>query len=238
METKDLIGHEVYWGKGKRLADIVAYKSGWFTIKDDNNEEHKVRAKDILLTETDQELVEGKSGVEVAEINDEVTPSATSSNVNSDGSYDCDCGNNFISPKEECFKCPVCGKWHRVRLHPKLEDYAKGLSTTPSGRDTVDINDEVASYMRGTEKSPTDTQTAYRLTEAKLNELYEEAWFSKAVQKEYNNSTGTMTEFLDDKYGHLNNGMIRMNLGNLLRSAIKRNRVIQDNIDAKEEGSK
>jgi len=88
-----------------------------------------------------------------------------------------------------------------VRLHPNMDNYVKGLGSTPSGRDTIDIDDDVAKQLRGM-----DFSTAAKAVARAMNEMGEK-------------TTGAA---LIEKYEHLNPGMQRMNLGNKLRGAIKR----------------
>jgi len=88
-----------------------------------------------------------------------------------------------------------------VRLHPKMENYVKGLGSTPSGRDTIDINDNVAEQLRGMNFKEAASAVAKSMTD--MGE--------KTTAKE-----------LVEKYDHLNPGMQRMNLGNRLRSCIRR----------------
>jgi hypothetical protein len=88
-----------------------------------------------------------------------------------------------------------------VRLYPKMENYVKGLGSTPSGRSTIDINDDVAEQLRGMNFKEAANCVAKAMTE--LGE--------KTTAKE-----------LVEKYDHLNPGMQRMNLGNRLRSSIRR----------------
>ncbi len=88
-----------------------------------------------------------------------------------------------------------------VRLHPNMENYVKGLGSTPTGRDTIDIDDDVAKQLRGM-----DFETAAKAV-AKTATALGEPYTGKE---------------LIEKYQHLNPGMQRMNLGNKLRGAIKR----------------
>jgi hypothetical protein len=89
----------------------------------------------------------------------------------------------------------------RVRLYPKMENYVKGLGSTPSGRDTIDIDDNVAVQLRGMDFKEAASAVAKAMTD--MGE--------KTTAKE-----------LIEKYDHLNPGMQRMNLGNRLRSCIRR----------------
>jgi len=82
-----------------------------------------------------------------------------------------------------------------------MENYVKGLGSTPSGRDTIDINDNVAEQLRGMNFKEAASAVAKSMTD--MGE--------KTTAKE-----------LVEKYDHLNPGMQRMNLGNRLRSCIRR----------------
>jgi hypothetical protein len=88
-----------------------------------------------------------------------------------------------------------------VRLYPNMENYVKGLGSTPSGRDTIDINDDVANQLRGMNFENAAKAVAKAVTALGEKTSYEE---------------------LMTKYEHLNPGMQRMNLGNKLRGAMKR----------------
>lgn len=88
-----------------------------------------------------------------------------------------------------------------VRLYPKMENYVKGLGSTPSGRDTIDIDDDVAKQLRGM-----DFESAAKAVAKAVTSLGEK----------------TTAAELMGKYEHLNPGMQRMNLGNKLRGAMKR----------------
>lgn len=79
-------------------------------------------------------------------------------------------------------------------IKANIENYNVDKKTkTPSGRPAVDSNDKVAKALRG----------------GSLEDAYREA--SKA--------TGIAMTQLKEKYGKLNPGMQRMNLGNRIRGA-------------------
>lgn len=219
-EAQELIGSEVYWNQEKKMADIVAVKSGWVTIKTDDGEQHKVRAKSITLMDSEEDIVEQDGEITTVEAPEgEVDPSKASSAVALEVGMEveCGCGNTFPAPKIDSYKCPNCGVWHHVRLHPDMERYVKGMDATASGRDTVDINDEVATELRGLR-----LEDLYFHVCDKLMELDEKARFSKAMARDFVKSENTCSTYLENRYGHLNPGMQRMNLGNLLRGAYKR----------------
>lgn len=224
--AEKLIGKEVTLAKDNSLGDITAYAKGWFTVTTDDGEEHKVRAKGFTLMDSDDEVVEEGGETIVKEITEDPSESSVpsaSAPVEVGGEITCFCGQTFAIPKTECFKCPACGKWHQVRLHPNLENYVKGMAGTPSGRDSLDIDDAVATNLRGM-----DLDTLYKYVCKQLMELDTNARFSKAMAKQFKATNMSCGQFLEERYGNLNNGMQRMNLGNLLRGAIKRNADIKD----------
>jgi len=233
MESKEvgaLIGKEVYWTANKCYADIVSYEKGWVTIKDDDDAEHKVRAKAIVLMDSDEDLVEGEEGLETAPVD----PSSSSSEADSEVEagpmeISCSCGLCFVAPKLESFQCPDCGAWHQVRLHPDLSRYIKGMAATASGRDTVDIDDPVATILRGL-----NLNELYPKICSELEKLDEKARFSAAMNSAFKKNDSDCSEFLQGRYAELNEGMQRMNLGNLLRGAQKRQDVLNLVADRKE----
>jgi hypothetical protein len=117
-------------------------------------------------------------------------------------------------------KCPTCGFWLHVRLFPDLTRYVRGLGVTPSGCDTLDIADATADLLRGL---PLDE--LYQTVTVHLVECGKEA-MSKSFIKEFGKDRGwnrtEIMNFLNNRYWERNPGMQRMNLGNILRSAMKR----------------
>jgi len=114
-------------------------------------------------------------------------------------------------------KCPTCGRWLHVRLFPNLENYVRGLGTTPSGNDTLDINDDTAALLRGM-----GLEDLYAVASQELESLGRES-MSKSFLKGYGVDTpwdaDTIHAYLTNRYADRNPGMQRMNLGNLLRAA-------------------
>lgn len=113
--------------------------------------------------------------------------------------------------------CSCCGHTMEVKLYPNLDDYIKGLGVTASGNDTIDINDGVAFALRGL-----DLERLYPTVVLILETLPKNKWFSRKMGKNHEAFTGTTEEFFKAKYEHLNEGMQRMNLGNVLRGAFSR----------------
>ena len=95
---------------------------------------------------------------------------------------------------------------NHVRLEPDLTRYVKHDEITASGRKVLDINDPVADALRGL-----NLEDCFRQTARYLAALGVAATPKRPV---------TMSGLIA-KYGHLNPGMQRMNLGNLLRGAIR-----------------
>lgn len=93
-----------------------------------------------------------------------------------------------------------------TKLKPKLDKYKVGLSRTASGRQTVDIDDPVAALLRGME-----IEDVYSTVSQVLSDWGVET-FGRGAKK-----SGILIRDLTARYGHLNVGMQRMNLGNLLR---------------------
>ena len=88
-----------------------------------------------------------------------------------------------------------------IRLDFQKEKYVNSRVKTPSGRRAVDIGDSVAVMLRGDN----------------LSHVY------KKVAVALNNMGVTVTEKeLKGRYEHLNVGMQRMNLGNLVRGSISK----------------
>lgn len=99
-----------------------------------------------------------------------------------------------------------------VRIHPDWSRYVRHTGiTTQSGKTVVDIDDYVAGILRGLNLDDTyDTVARY------IQKINETAVDSKGME------TLDTIEKLRAKYGHLNPGMQRMNLGNKLRGALAR----------------
>lgn len=88
-------------------------------------------------------------------------------------------------------------------LHFDLSRYASGLAKTPSGRNTIDTGDYVAALLRG----------------LSIDALYAEA---ARFMRCYDGDEAATEEQLRARYGHLNIGMQRMNLGNRMRGVYGR----------------
>lgn len=90
-------------------------------------------------------------------------------------------------------------------LHFDLTHYASGLAKTASGRKTIDTNDAVATRLRG----------------KTIEECYGIAADFIRRYAAGDEKPPTAAD-LQERYGHLNAGMQRMNLGNKMRGAFGR----------------
>ena len=93
-----------------------------------------------------------------------------------------------------------------IRLHPNFARYVKHSDKTATGRPCLDIDDRVATALRGL-----NIDDCYRQTSRYLVALGVAPTDKRPV---------TMSG-LRAKYGHLNPGMQRMNLGNVLRGVLR-----------------
>lgn len=102
-----------------------------------------------------------------------------------------------------------------VRLNPNWDKYVTGgedsRTVTISGRKTVDINDLVAQDLRANTIDEVYVKVAFYLATFDIHEIGKK-----------NARFPTTVEGLISKYEHLNIGMQRMNLGNLVRNAMDR----------------
>lgn len=120
--------------------------------------------------------------------------------------------------------CDFCGFVLKVRLFPDHDRYVRGLDVTASGRDTYDIADETADSLRGL-----DADEVLEAVAKALAQLPMEHGLSVKLGRQYKKQAGTwdaptLESWLASRYEGRNPGMIRMNCGNVLRSAAKRAR--------------
>lgn len=100
----------------------------------------------------------------------------------------------------------------RVRIRPDWSRYTRHTGiTTQSGKTVIDINDHVAGILRGLH-----LDDAYDTVARYIRKINETAIDAKSLE------TLDTVDKLQAKYGHLNPGMQRMNLGNKLRGAMAR----------------
>jgi len=107
----------------------------------------------------------------------------------------------------------------KVRIKPRMENYTIGLGQTVSGRDTVDIDDGTAGRLRGL-----DAVAAIQESAKLMVELGQE-YLSKGMKKQLagiNFDGLSLFAFFQERYEGKNNGMVRMNMGNVLRGMEQR----------------
>lgn len=203
--------------------NILGYNKGWVEVEiGDTADIYKIRAKHLELLNKDEEqkeAVESNNALN-QETKDEESLVHTAKCPS--------CGHEWETKKYENFICPNCKHCFFVKLNPNMENYVVGLDATESGRDTVDIDDYVAKTLRGMNAIDAQTKVVDIFlvdiaTDKRFNKKDSEAFetFVESLDEEYD-ARATLEEFLTNKYGHLNMGMHRMCLGNLLRGALKR----------------
>lgn len=127
-----------------------------------------------------------------------------------------ECGGDVEHPADGLANCKVCD-WEvdftdkEAKIVPDMTRYTVGKGTTVTGRKTIDIDDYVADKLRGL-----DLEEIYSYTAAVLAELGVE--YIGTGSKKMHCGLGD----LKARYNHLNVGMQRMNLGNLLRGTMRR----------------
>lgn len=127
-----------------------------------------------------------------------------------------ECGGDVAHPDVGMANCKVCD-WEvdftdkEAKIVPDMTRYTVGKGTTVTGRKTIDIDDYVADKLRGL-----DLEEIYSYTAAVLAELGVE--YIGTGSKKMHCGLGD----LKARYNHLNVGMQRMNLGNLLRGTMRR----------------
>ena len=127
-----------------------------------------------------------------------------------------ECGGDVAHPDDGLANCKACD-WEvdftdkEAKIVPDMARYTVGKGTTVTGRKTIDIDDYVADKLRGL-----DLEEIYSYTAAVLAELGVE--YIGTGSKKMHCGLGD----LKARYNHLNVGMQRMNLGNLLRGTMRR----------------
>jgi len=118
--------------------------------------------------------------------------------------------------------CDHCGFMLSVRLFPDHEHYVRGLGVTTSGRDTYDIGDNTADDLRGLTVDLVIEKTAALLAGMDIIEGLSVKLNKQFKKSGYNWSSTSIAQWLSDRYEGRNDGMVRMNCGNILRAARKR----------------
>jgi len=137
-----------------------------------------------------------------------------------------ECNHSWEIPREEGSKqenvlCPECGAWCIVRLHPDRERYVRGLGTTASGNDTLDINDSIARDLRGMTPQEVFEHGAKVILDTYC--VHGQAVLPKSIRKALKEDLtySGLVAYFTNKYSARNPGMQRMNVGNLLRTLSK-----------------
>ena len=118
----------------------------------------------------------------------------------------------IVEEELEAAKEAALGEDNGVRIRPDWSKYTRHNDVkTASGKATIDIDDLVAGALRGL--NPDDLYDTVARYIQKINETAVDAKGLEALDT---------VEKLRAKYGHLNPGMQRMNLGNRLRGALAR----------------
>ena len=106
-------------------------------------------------------------------------------------------------------RCPCCKHAFNVRLFP-----SKLLKQNGNN------GDEIVSLL-----APFDVEDLPQAAMEILESLPEGTRFSKKMRKDFEAFSGNIAEFFEAKYEGRNPGMIRMNIGNVVRGAYKRAQV-------------
>ena len=124
--------------------------------------------------------------------------------------------------------CDFCGLILAVRMFPDHSRYIRGLAETASGRDTYDIGDLTADALRGMDEDEVISATAKALSQLPI-EIGLSVKIGRQFKKsEYTWTTNGIKGWISARYDGRNPGMVRMNCGNILRSANKRNEITAD----------
>ena len=176
--------------------EVVEVNGGWTTCRDiDNGFEFKLR--------------NGKVGEYTAPLAEEpkaepIKPVKAELAKESDLCPSC----SVIIHGDICDNCGHIIESNKL-IKADLGHYVKGAGVTNSGRPTVDIDDVVAKALRGD-----DLEVLYPRVAAWLQLMGRETIGRGAKKIE------VTEENLRIRYGRLNVGMQRMNLGNILRGAM------------------
>ena len=190
----------------------------------DNNEVTITEIKAGWATYTNEDSTVGKARVGKFESiigeDDNLTPTAEEqAAMDAEGGVKRDENGNEIQSKPKGEK----DRADRL-LNPDHDRYTRGLGETASGNETYDIADKVAEDLRGmnvAELYTTLVDQVIEVHEANPKSKLLSNLVKKAAKKNIVIDPGKqsgMAKRFDELYGHLNVGMIRMNVGNRIRS--------------------
>lgn len=124
--------------------------------------------------------------------------------------------------------CDFCGFFLNVKLYPDHERYVRGLGQTVSGRDTYDIGDLTADKLRSLSPDEVIGETAKALSQQPIEIGLSVKLGRQFKSSGYTWSTNGIKAWLSGRYEGRNNGMVRMNCGNVLRAAVKREKAVAE----------
>lgn len=213
------------------VIEVVSVSGGWTTCRDiEQGFEFKLRNGKIgefveptEVAEDDADVLAAKAAEALEEITrkpEYLAPAGECPVCGSDGVYHGVIGKDgcAVVNEDTDWGCHHCDFKMKIEDYPELkkklvnadlEHYVRGAGVTNSGRPTVDIDDPVARTLRGE-----DLGVIYPLVVDLLIKMGRETMGRGAKKMDITE------ENLRKRYGHLNIGMQRMNLGNILRGAM------------------
>lgn len=202
------------------------YAKGWYDVSLDNGTFAKARRKDLVVLDAPAEMPVDPQALEPSQAPEPESegPQAIERSWANDDQIEISCPEceHVWIPKrlKLSIQCPKCGAWVKVRIKADLTHYVRGLATTPSGHDTLDIGDRTADILRGLTTNEIIDVTATELMALGIENMSKS--FRKAFAKAIVGGTwceNNLRFFLTQRYAGRNNGMVRMNCGNILRAA-------------------
>lgn len=224
-----------------RIAIVLSAKSGWLELgftedmgPDNDLPENgkKVRSSKCILLPMHEAIAETLEAEKLADPPAEINvdseilePSQTIerswANDEQTEVFCPECEHTWIPKRLKLsIQCPKCGAWVKVRIKADLTHYIRGLGVTPSGHDTLDIGDGTADILRGLTAAEAIDVTAVELVGLGIETMSKS--FVKAFRKAIVGGSwceNNLRFFLTQRYADRNNGMVRMNCGNILRAA-------------------
>jgi len=209
-----------------QIALVLSAKAGWLTLEFPDKSTTKARSGKCVLLPMHEAIAETLEAEKQALApSPEVEPSqAIERSWANDDQIEVFCPEceHVWTPKRLnlSIQCPKCGAWVKVRIKADLSHYFRGLGVTPSGHDTLDIGDGTADLLRGLTAAEAIDVTAVELVRLGIETMSKS--FVKAFRKAIVGGSwceNNLRFFLTQRYADRNNGMVRMNCGNILRAA-------------------
>jgi predicted RNA-binding Zn-ribbon protein involved in translation (DUF1610 family) len=209
-----------------QTALVLSAKAGWLELEFPDKSTTKARSGKCTLLPMHEAIAETleaeKQALEPAPESE--VPAATERSWLNDDQIEVFCPEceHVWTPKrlKLSIQCPKCGAWVKVRIKADLTHYIRGLGVTPSGHDTLDIGDGTADILRGLTAAEAIDVTAVELVRLGIETMSKS--FVKAFRKAIVGGSwceNNLRFFLSRRYENRNNGMVRMNCGNILRAA-------------------